>query len=84
MDGSAALQMAEPVRVCWNAAVAKHCCCSARSVLLAWPQAASSQLLCADAITFPLWSWTGLERAEQRDESHCFGAGGAACKGFPN
>lgn len=54
--------------LCRNVTIAKNCCYSARSVLLVWPQAASSQLLCVDAITFPLWSWhcDGKSRTEGR------------------
>lgn len=49
-----------------NVTIAKYYCCSASSSLLAWPQAASSQLPCADAITFPLWlwHWDGKSRTE--------------------
>lgn len=65
MDGSVGLgngRVGETL--CQNVAIAKYCCCLASSILLAWPQAAPPQLLCADAITFPLWlrRWDGKSR----------------------
>jgi len=68
MDGSAGLGNGRAGQtLCRNVTIAKYCCCSASSVLLAWPQAASSQLLCADATTFPfwLWHWDGKSRTEE-------------------
>lgn len=67
MDGSAGLGNGRAAEtLCQNVTVAKYHCCSASSALLAWPQAASSQLLCADATTFPLrlWHWDGKGRTE--------------------
>lgn len=69
MDGSAGLGNGRATEtLCQSVTVAKHHRCSASSVLLAWPQAASSQLLRADATTFPLWlwHWDGKSRREGR------------------
>lgn len=65
MDGNAGLGNGRASEtLSQNVTITKCYCCSASSILLAWPQAASSQLLCADAITFPLCLWHGKSRTE--------------------